>query len=197
MSTTTATTDLDTCLIARSARGDQSAFGELYDRHAHRLLALGVIVLQNKPEAEDLLHEVFLESWRQCTTYDPRRGSVASWLRVRMRSRLLDRLRVRSRAKRDASRLGPSPVTSWQDPTVALCIRPALSSLTHEQRKVIMLAYFQGLTCSEIASWLGIPLGTVKSRLAKGLARLRAVLLSDHGLASGSGASSMVCAGAA
>jgi RNA polymerase sigma-70 factor (ECF subfamily) len=168
----------DAALIARLARGDRAALAELYDRYAPPLLAVARRMLGSGREAEDLLHDVFLEAWRSAHDYDPVRGSVRAWLVMRCRSRALDRMRATSRAKVVLSergempeRLEPAPdLTLRRDQEKALA---ALAALAPEQRQVLELAYFSGLSAAEIAEALDIPIGTVKSRTARGLAQLR------------------------
>ncbi|HEX6766586.1 MAG TPA: sigma factor, partial [Polyangiaceae bacterium] len=91
-----AETDAD--IVARMARGDRAALGELYGRHAGRVLALLLKILGDRAEAEDLLHDVFLETWRHAAAYSPERGTVAAWLVLRARSRAIDRRRSAPRA---------------------------------------------------------------------------------------------------
>jgi RNA polymerase sigma-70 factor (ECF subfamily) len=166
-------TDADSIDIQAMAGGDRGALARLYDRHAPTLLALGLSMLRNRPEAEDLLHDVFLEAWRQAAAYDPQRGSVRTWLLVRMRSRALDRRRSAVRCstlRADAEPIVPESAAPepW--------LRDALASLPSEQRTVLELAYFEGLSATSIASRTGVPTGTVKSRLAAGLGKLRSAL---------------------
>ena len=161
------------------AAGDHTAISELYARHAGALLGLALRIVKHRQNAEDLLHDVFVEAWRAASTFDPRRGRVWTWLAVRMRSRALD-LMVSARVSRDDgdAALATMPAGSGPPPLEQLRVRDALAQLASEHRVVLELAYFEGLSCSEIAARVAIPLGTVKSRLASGLGRLRAQL--DH-----------------
>ncbi len=177
------TDDVD--LVRALGRGDQAALGFLYDRYSGLLLALGTRVLGNQREAEDLLHDVLLEAWRSAKTYDRQRGTVRAWLCMRMRSRALDRLRSagRSRVVLDEQG-GAMDGVSEEDPSVApdrRTVRAALAALPSDQRTVLELGYFQGMTSSEIAKHVDIPIGTVKSRVARGLAQLRSALIDDEG----------------
>ncbi|ABA57960.1 ECF sigma factor [Nitrosococcus oceani ATCC 19707] len=169
----------DTDLIDRVARADPKALGHLYDCYAPLLLAVGLGILSNRQEAEDVLHNVFMEIWRKASQYDGRRGSVRAWLILRMRSRSLDRLR-----SAPYTRSIPIPETVLentangmsQDPALAWdcqAVRKAMSKLSREQRTIMELAYFQGLSASEIASHVGLPLGTIKSRMRGALNVLR------------------------
>jgi RNA polymerase sigma-70 factor, ECF subfamily len=172
----------DRVLLGAIASGDRVALARLYDRYAPMLMAVGVRMLGVRGEAEDLLHDVFLEAWQRASTYDPTRGSVVTWLLVRLRSRALDRLRSR---KHSASPIDePDQIEEHavreEDPALApdrTTVRRALESLTSEQRVVLELAYFHGLSQSEIALQIGVPIGTVKSRVANGLGKLRAGLI--------------------
>lgn len=163
--------------IASVARGDQAALGGLYDRYAPKMLALGVRILGNRREAEDVLHDVFVEVWKRAGDYDPRRGSVKTWLFLRMRSRSLDRVRsariARARPLPDDER-GLGSVSSGAEGVVdGGFVRAALAELPDDQRDVLLLGYFEGLSCSEISTELDIPIGTVKSRAAAALRKLR------------------------
>lgn len=170
---------LDAELVARMADGDRAAMSELYARHASILLGLAVRIVKDRREAEDLLHDVFLETWRAAKTFDPKRGRVRTWLAIRMRSRALD-LQKSARVSRNAGDAGLE--TQVDDGASAdrlgdhARVRAALSELGPEQKRVLELAYFEGLSCTEIAEKIAIPVGTVKSRLAAGLDRLRGAL---------------------
>lgn len=146
-------------LLHRAAE-DPEALGALYDLHAPALLILAARVLGSRGEAEDLVHDVFLEVWQRLTTYDPRRGEVATWLRVRLRSRAIDRLRARSARRamlREAQveatpdtrtgRAGPDPERASERQRVF----PTIEGMADRQRDVLALAYAEGLTQREIA----------------------------------------------
>lgn len=171
----TATDDeVDARLVVAMAGGDQSALAELYERHASLLLGLAVRIVRDKQEAEDLLHDVFLEAFRAAKSFDPNRGRVRTWLTIRMRSRALDQ----QKSARVSRNTGDGALDALVDEAPGASpdharIRQALSALGPEQRKVLELAYFEGLSCSEIATKVQIPIGTVKSRIAAGLDRLR------------------------
>ena len=182
----------DAALVLRIASGDQQALGLLYDRYADVLLAVGLRMLKNQGEAEDLLHDVFVEAWRKAADFDPARGSVRAWLVTRTRSRALDRCKSPGRTRScplDGAEHGQvgghgSNAQNVQNAHSAEDLnradherlRAAVACLTADQRAVMECAYFDGLSSSEIASHLGIPMGTVKSRMAAGLTRLRALL---------------------
>lgn len=169
----------DVLLVRAIAGGDRQALAALYDRYASILLALALRIIRDRREAEDLLHDVFLEVWRSAKDYDLTRGRVRTWLIIRMRSRALDvtkSARV-SRRSGDAEIIERMPA----DADVAGApdrqrVRAALAELSAEQRQVLELAYFEGQSCSEISDRIGIPIGTVKSRLAAALGKLRQTL---------------------
>ena len=175
----------DVDLVRLAARGEVHALSALYDRFSPLLLAMAVRVLGDRTKAEDLVHDVFLEVWRHAAGYDVGRGSVRTWILVRLRSRALDRLRSAT-ARREVT-VDETPVESapdGEDPSLApdrAAVRRALAELPIEQREVLELSYFGGLTAVEIAERMGSPLGTVKSRTAAGLAKLRAVMTSSRG----------------
>ncbi len=166
--------------IVAVARGDREALGSIYDRYAPLMLALGMRILRTRGEAEDVLHNVFVEVWRHAGDFDPSRGSLRAWLLLRMRSRCFDRRKSPSFARvtsLDAATLRKQSAGSSSEATPdAHRVRQALYALSADQRNVLFLGYFEGYSCSEIANKLGVPLGTVKSRAASGLARLRRVL---------------------
>lgn len=170
-------------LIRRLAGGDRTALGLLYDRYAPLVLALGQKILRSRREAEDLLQDVFLEAWRQAGDYEPGRGSVRTWLVLRARSRALDRCR---NAWSRAVPLEDSPEKGEEgalDPILQADherLRRVFVTLPEEQQKVLELGYFEGLSSSEIAERLGVPIGTVKSRVAAAIAKLRAALVREE-----------------
>jgi RNA polymerase sigma-70 factor (ECF subfamily) len=173
--------DGDEALIAAIVSGDRGALARLYDRYAPTLLAVGKRMLGSRREAEDLVHDVFLESWRRAGDYNSARGTVKTWLLVRLRSRALDRHRAASGAPVSIDGGGrlEEHVAEGEDPALApdrAAVRRALATLSDEQRTVLELGYFQGLSSSEIALREGLPIGTVKSRVATALAKLRAGL---------------------
>ncbi|MCI0653748.1 MAG: sigma-70 family RNA polymerase sigma factor [Methylococcaceae bacterium] len=166
-------------IVAAIQAGDRTAFARLYDRHANWLLALAYRILQNRRDAEDLLHDVFIEIWDKANSYDAGRGSVRSWLAVRTRSRALDRIRALTIVrKNETSELNTHATMIEISDTSESGIdqqnaRRAVETLSPKQRTVIQLSYFQGMTCQEIADRCQIPIGTVKSRLASALHSLR------------------------
>lgn len=173
----------DRALMVALAKGDRAALGVLYDRYAGLLLALAQRLVGQQREAEDLVHDVFLEAWRLARGYDPDRGSPRAWLVTRLRSRGLDRLRggLRYAWEPAAEELLEAP----DDPSSNLDrqrVHSALSQLSAEQRQVLILGYFEGLSANDIADRLAVPVGTVKSRAARGMAQLRRGLLGQGAL---------------
>jgi RNA polymerase sigma-70 factor (ECF subfamily) len=162
----------DAASLAAIAAGDAGALAGLYDAHAPRLAALARRMLRDAREAEDLVHDVFLEVWHQAGNYDRARGTVRAWLTLRLRSRALDRLRMAALRVR-AAPPSAAPTEDGTALTDRVAAAQALAALTPPQREALGLAYFEGLSSSEIAARLGQPLGTVKSRLSAALARLR------------------------
>jgi RNA polymerase sigma-70 factor (ECF subfamily) len=172
----------DVAIVRAMARGDSAALAQLYDRYAGSMLALAQRIVGRGSEAEDVIHEVFLEAWRHSADYDPGRASVKAWLMLRTRSRSLD-IQKSARVSKQASGLDDSWLSELGDPNHDTSagadqtrIRQILAKLPPEQREVLLLGYFEGLSSSEIAERVGVPLGTVKSRVAAALATLRGAL---------------------
>ena len=181
--TATVQEEPDIALLRRLAAGEKAALGVLYDRHAGLLLALGVRIVGVRREAEDLVHDVFLEAWRHAGDYQAERGSVKTWLLLRMRSRCLDKVRSHSFARstpfetetdKEPSRSGAAD--RHERRLDGARARALLEQLPQGQREVLELGYFEGLSFSEIALQLDIPIGTVKSRVAAAMTKLRADL---------------------
>jgi RNA polymerase sigma-70 factor (ECF subfamily) len=173
----------DESLMAAAAVGDGSALGELYDRHAGAMLGVALRILKLRQDAEDLVHDVFVEAWQKAADFDASRGSVRSWLLVRVRSRGVDRLRRRGLFGDGESRPEAAEAklpAAWDAPDRERA-RKALGALPEPQRTLVELAYFEGMTCSEMAAHCAIPLGTVKSRLSAALGKLREALAAGGG----------------
>jgi RNA polymerase sigma-70 factor (ECF subfamily) len=159
----------------------REALAILYDRHSRAALGLALRMLADREAAEDVVQEAFLALWRHAGRYQAARGSVRTWLLGIVHHRAVDRLRGRPPLTSLPDELGPDPGTSdvWALAVQRLdreAIRQAMSALPAEQYEAIELAYFSGLTQTQIASTLRVPLGTVKGRLRLGLARLRGLL---------------------
>jgi len=185
--------EFDAELLRAVARGDEVAFARVYDRYAAILLGLMLRILRSRPEAEDVLQEVFLQVWQQARSFDPARGRAFTWLATLARSRAIDRLRAVDARERAAQRSAEDgqPVASaetrtWADEEAiraerAEAVRAALAELPEEQRQVLLLAYLDGMSQSEIAAAKNQPLGTVKTRTRTGLKRLSEALRSRLG----------------
>jgi RNA polymerase sigma-70 factor (ECF subfamily) len=170
------------CLL-RVQSGDTRALAELYDRYTPLLYPVAYRILRSPADAEDAMQEVWLQVWKRAATYDPRRGAVAAWLLTVARSRALDRYRSMSSRRLAESSVDPEPAMPPADASARAAqgqmserVRAALAELPPQQRQVLEIAYFQGLSQSEIATRLAAPLGTVKSWTRQALARLREVL---------------------
>lgn len=171
----------DAALVARMARGDRAALSALHSRHAPKLLALAIQILRHRAEAEDVLHDVFLEAWQKAGTYSAERGTVAAWLSLRARSRAIDRRRSAPRTR--VGSLEAAGIDGPADPSVDPArirdhrrLSKAFTVMTPDEQEVLILGYFEGLSSSEIAEKLGAPLGTVKSRTRSALQKLRGAL---------------------
>jgi RNA polymerase sigma-70 factor (ECF subfamily) len=180
----------DRALVARAAAGDDRALGALYDRHGRTTYALAYAIVGERADAEEVVADAFGQAWRDAAAYDPARGTVGAWLATITRARALDlvrrrgrRSRAHERAARDAGDGFAAPVATAEAPDrgvermeIGVRVRRALGSLPEAQRRVIELAYFGGLSQSEIAAELQEPLGTVKTRMRAGMEKLRAQL---------------------
>jgi RNA polymerase sigma-70 factor (ECF subfamily) len=172
-------------LIAQTAQGDQAALATLYDRTSPQVYGLVLKILDNREAAEEVTLDVYTQVWRQAHTYDETRGSPGGWLMTLARTRAIDRFRAGA-AERD--RLNPldaieSMASEDNTPEDDLAghqrrrhVQQALALLTAEQRQAIALAYFYGLSQSEISEKLKLPLGTIKTRMRLGMLKLREAL---------------------
>ncbi len=175
-------------LVQRAARGDSGALSILYDRFSGMLLGLATKILGDPADAEDVLQEVFVQVWKQAGRYQSSRSSVSTWLVLITRSRAIDRLRSRNvklRTTTEARRENLNPHTSPEGMrTVILKERrkrlgEELANLPPEQRDVLEMAYYKGMTQREVAQATGIPLGTVKTRTLLAMKKLRSALESE------------------
>ena len=183
MSETVPTPD-DGALVALVASGDAQALRSLYDRCGSRAFTVAYGVLMNRGEAEDVVQETFLQVWRQARRFDARRGGARAWIVTIARSRAIDRLRSRGASDRAVAAVrdqppppeAPSPAEAAEHAELRRQVSDALGELPAEQRRALELAYFRGLSQAEIARELGDPLGTVKTRVRLGLAKLATLL---------------------
>ncbi len=166
-------------LLKRIGDGDAQALAELYDLHAGLVNGLVLRIVRERGDAEDVVQEVFVQAWRQAARFDASRGTPEAWLCTIARSRALDRLRRRAARREelaDDSPGRPHAAVAAPQAEVALAVRQALSGLSSDQRDALELAYYEGLSQSEIAARLGQPLGTVKTRIRTAMLRLRQAL---------------------
>jgi RNA polymerase sigma-70 factor (ECF subfamily) len=181
----------DSALIARAAGGDERALGELYDRYGGMAYSLACSIVGEPADAEEVVADAFAQVWRSAAAFDPARGRVAAWVATIARTRALDLVRSR---KRRARVLEEAAVVTDEGETLVLApslespdrgaeltetsaiVRRSLADLPPPQRRVIELAYFGGLSQSEIAAQIAEPLGTVKTRMRAGMEKLRQAL---------------------
>jgi RNA polymerase sigma-70 factor (ECF subfamily) len=174
----------DRSLVTEIARGDSTALAELYDTHGTMVYTLALRIVKTPGDAEEVVQEVFAQAWRQAARYDAARATVAGWLSMMTRARALDALRAKA-ARPDASRPVEMPELAAQTTSqeAALItgeaverVRDALNTLDETFRLPIELAYYGGLSQTEIAAKLQEPLGTIKTRMRTALSRLRDAL---------------------
>ena len=176
-----ASTAEDREAVARMIDGDQNGLAALYDRHGRFVYSLALRIVRDQADAEDVTQDVFVQVWRQADRFDPARGSVVGWMLTITRARAVDVLRrrgTRPASVGDVTAFDTSDDTPGQDMQIAWAqrtreVRTALESLPLLQRLAVELAFFEGLTHSQIAEQLDVPLGTVKTRVRHGLLRLR------------------------
>jgi len=159
-------------LVRQMAAGDREAFTVFYDRYAPVVFPLILRIVRERADASDVLQEVFWEAWRDAPAYDAARGSAEAWMVTRARTRAIDRIR----ATRRRSETFVAPLDDGIAAADRGTVMTALDRLPEAQREVIELAYYAGLTQTEIAERLKQPLGTVKTRIRLGLERLREVM---------------------
>jgi RNA polymerase sigma-70 factor (ECF subfamily) len=171
-------------LVQAVGAQNREAFSRFYDRYSPLVYSLALRMLRAQSDAQDLLQEVFLQIWRQAASYSPERGSPEAWVINIARSRAIDKLRaIRRRDKSFLLTDDPSRSESNENVEASaaeseskLTVNSALASLPEAQRRVLELAYFDGLSQTEIAARLQEPLGTIKTRMRAGIHRLREIL---------------------
>lgn len=174
-----------TKLISAIASGDQAAMGTLYDATSRVVFGLALRILNDRATAEEVMLDVYTQVWRQAGSYDLQRGSAMAWLMTIARSRAIDRLRSgwQDRQRRepletvgDVRAGDSSPEEATEISERRVLVRQALDAISPEQRELIELAYYGGLSHSEIALQTSLPLGTVKTRIRLGMLKLREML---------------------
>ncbi len=183
-----ATLIADSDLMSRILQRDQSAFASLYDRYGALVFSLARHVLQDDGMAEEVVQDVFLKVWQQAVTWDEERGKLVSWLLTMTRYTAIDRLRKEQRRPlRNSSSIDSLydllPDSDSADENLHLdstALRGMIAALPDEQQAMLQLAFFQGMSHSEIADKTNIPLGTVKTRLRLGMQRLRHMWQAEH-----------------
>jgi len=180
-------TSKDARLAQRVARGDRQAFLVLYDRYASRVHGLALRMLGESMAAEEVTQDTFLKLWTRAGSFSPRKGSLLAWLMTIARRTALDRIRLENRRPEFGSPVDPEDAwLTLPDPQSDgaearwRSLHFALLELPAEQRQVIELAYYHGMSQSQIAEYLGIPLGTIKTRLRLGMEKLRQAWLPER-----------------
>lgn len=171
-------------LIVRSAGGDEAAFASLYDAASPRLFGLVLRVLRDRAQSEEVCQEVFLEIWRTASRFDPDRGAALTWMMTIAHRKSVDRVRsAEASGRRDTRYIDADHEVAYDVTAEAATssmegqrVTAALAALAPGQRSALELAYFGGLTHSEVAERLGVPLGTAKTRIRDGLIKLRSAL---------------------
>lgn len=189
-------TTSDASLVARLGAGDEQALAALYDRHASMAYGLALAIVHEAFDADEVVADTFAQIWRSAASFDAARGSVTAWIATITRSRSLDLLRAGRRRARAVERavvasdtevplVAPTPLADRraEESEARELVQRSLAALPPAQREVIELAYFGGLSQSEIADRLTQPLGTVKTRMRSGLEKLRQALGSVSGAA--------------
>jgi RNA polymerase sigma-70 factor (ECF subfamily) len=179
--------DADRRLVRAAAAGSSDALADLYDRHAPMVFGLASRITGRQEDAEEVVQDVFAQIWKQAARYEGGRGTVAAWIVILTRTRAIDRLRARAARPDQGADVAPDGVSTLMsgapDPEhVTLSseeaghIRRALRDLPTDQRSLVELAYYDGLTHSEIARQTGVALGTVKTRIRTAMTTLREAL---------------------
>lgn len=166
-------------LIQRAAGGDRSAFEDLYRRYARPVFGLALRRLGDRGRAEDAVQETFASIWRSAASYRPERGPGAPWLYAVARNAIVDRARLRTETPAeipDEPSLEPAPPDQAEQSWLSWRVHRALEELPEREREVVALAYWSGFSQSEVADFLGIPLGTVKTRTRSALQHLADIL---------------------
>lgn len=173
----------DEALVALVARGDEDALAELYDRVGRIAYGLALRILRDERHAEDAVQEAFLQVWRSAATFRPERAKASTWVLTLVHRRAVDLVRREERRQADPLTDDSAAVAAAEQTDEAAWLRferervqTALKQLPDLQREALELSYYGGFSQSELAERLGVPLGTIKSRMFSGLARLRELL---------------------
>jgi RNA polymerase sigma-70 factor (ECF subfamily) len=176
----------DIQLMTRIAAGEENAFTEIYHRYSPGLFGMALRILNDVKEAEDVLQEGFVSMWRRAASFDAERSSPFAWAVMIVRHKAIDKLRIRQRSEKLSERVieergieEPEDSESDLDPVLRdrrNHLKTALQRIPEEQRQVVEMAFFSGMTHEEIAQQLDTPLGTVKARIRRGLIRLRSYI---------------------
>jgi RNA polymerase sigma-70 factor (ECF subfamily) len=169
----------DAELLVRVAERDREAFELLYHRYVRSVMGIALRRLRDRGRAEDAVQETFTSIWRSAASYRPERGPAAPWLYAVARNAIVDRLRARTEPASEVPETAasePGPLERAESSYVSWRVHRALEELPEKEREVVELAYWSGLSQSEVADYLHIPLGTVKTRTRSALARLATVL---------------------
>lgn len=178
------TVETTNALLLRVAQGDQRAFGELYDLIAPRMLGLVRHVLRDHAQSEEVVQEVLLEVWQTAPRFDPNKGKAVTWMLTMAHRRAIDRVRSAQSSRDRDTRVGIRDLDREFDSVAESVeiriehdrVEKALSRLSELQRQAVELAYYGGYSHSEVSEMLGVPMGTVKTRLRDGMMRLRSEL---------------------
>lgn len=179
-------------LVPRVAEGDERALEELYAATSARVFGLALRILRDRPSAEEAVVDVYAQVWRQAERYDPAKGTVASWITTLARTRSIDLARIQRRRTQRDTDVTPELADTLSDPGAgpalaaaggdhAERVRAALERLPRDQRVAVELAFFSGLSHTEVARTLCTPLGTIKTRIRTGLSNLRSALAAVEG----------------
>lgn len=174
-------------LLEKIAHQDDQALSLLYDRYARLLYSIVFSIVKKKEEAEDILQDVFLQVWTKALSFDSSKGNVYAWLVTMTRNKAIDRVRSKqfqtmknASQETDTSTLSDSEQNTALDAVMLMerssKIKDALNAIPQEQKETIQLAYYTGLTQTEISQKLNVPLGTVKTRVRQGMQKLRGLL---------------------
>lgn len=170
----------DGTLLAKICLQDKIALAQLYERYVDRMLGLACHILGNQDDAEEIIHDVFIEIWNKAKDYNEQKASVIGWMLLRVRSRCLDRIRksqtMKKYLEKQTTEVKIQSKSSLDAYTDNKMIKKSLKVLSEKQRLIIDLNYFKGLSCAEISQSYGIPLGTVKTRLLSAMKKMQASL---------------------